>query len=99
MMELARVDTWARRYDLAGRGGETRMQSGDKQKIRSRLRSYERKLQKEKREQGFYRDGAGKRYQIGPYYLGAQEGNEVASLHPLRSSARGLCHVVPIAAG
>ena len=69
MMELARVDTWARRYDLAGRTGETRMQSGDKQKIRSRLRSYERKLQKEKREQGFYRDGAGKRYQIGPYYL------------------------------
>ena len=55
--------------DLAGRAGETRMQSGDKQKIQSRLRSYERKLQKEKREQGFYRDGAGKRYQIGPYYL------------------------------
>ena len=54
MMELARVDTWARRYDLAGRTGETRMQSGDNQKIRSRLRSYERKLQKEKREQGFY---------------------------------------------
>jgi hypothetical protein len=28
----------------------------DKQKIRSRLRSYERKLQKEKKEHGFYRD-------------------------------------------
>ena len=52
------------------------MQSGDKQKIRSRLRSYERKLQKEKREHGFYRDGAGKRYQIGPHYmlLGDNEG-------------------------
>lgn len=52
------------------------MQSGDKQKIRARLRSYERKLQKEKREHGFYRDGAGKRYQIGPHYmlLGDNEG-------------------------
>ncbi len=52
------------------------MQSGDKQKIRSRLRSHERKLQKEKREHGFYRDGAGKRYQIGPHYmlLGDDEG-------------------------
>ena len=51
------------RYDLAG---ETRMPQSDKQKIRSRLRSYERKLEKEKKEHGFYRDGAGKRYQIGP---------------------------------
>jgi hypothetical protein len=41
----------------------------DKQKIRSRLRSYERKLQKEKKEHGFYRNGAGKRYQIGAHYL------------------------------
>ncbi len=41
------------------------MPNGDQQKIRSRLRSYERKLQKEKKEHGFYRDGAGKRYQIG----------------------------------
>ncbi len=41
----------------------------DKQKIRSRLRSYERKLQKEKKEYGFYRDGAGKRYQVGPHYM------------------------------
>ena len=31
----------------------------EEQKIRSRLRSYERKLQKEKKEYGFYRDGAG----------------------------------------
>ena len=45
------------------------MPNGDRQKIRSRLRSYERKLQKEKREHGFYRDGAGKRYQIGAHYL------------------------------
>ena len=52
------------------------MANGDKQKIRSRLRSYERKLQKEKKEHGFYRDGGGKRYQIGPHYmlLGDNEG-------------------------
>ncbi len=52
------------------------MQSGDKQKIRSLVRSYERKLQKEKGEHGFYRDGAGKRYLIGPDYmlLGDNEG-------------------------
>ena len=42
---------------------------GDQTKIRSRLRSYERKLRKEKKEYGFYRDGAGKRYQIGPHYM------------------------------
>jgi hypothetical protein len=41
----------------------------DVRKIRSRLRSYERKLQKEKKEHGFYRDGAGKRYRIGPHYM------------------------------
>ena len=41
----------------------------DKQKIRSRLRSYERKLEKEKKEHGFYRDGAGRRYQVGPHYM------------------------------
>jgi L-alanine-DL-glutamate epimerase-like enolase superfamily enzyme len=41
----------------------------ENQKIRSRLRSYERKLQKEKKEHGFYRNGAGKRYQIGAHYL------------------------------
>lgn len=56
--------------------GTTRMPNGDKRKIRSRLRSYERKLRNEKKEHGFYRDGAGKRYQIGPYYmlLGDNEG-------------------------
>jgi L-alanine-DL-glutamate epimerase-like enolase superfamily enzyme len=41
----------------------------ENQKIRSHLRSYERKLQKEKKEHGFYRNGAGKRYQIGAHYL------------------------------
>jgi hypothetical protein len=45
------------------------MPQSDKQKIRSRLRSYERKLEKEKKEHGFYRDGAGKRYQVGPHYM------------------------------
>ena len=45
------------------------MPNGEQQKIRSRLRSYERKLEKEKKEHGFYRDGAGKRYQIGPHYM------------------------------
>jgi hypothetical protein len=45
------------------------MPQTEEQKIRSRLRSYERKLQKEKKEHGFYRDGAGKRYQIGPHYM------------------------------
>ncbi len=52
------------------------MPQSENQKIRSRLRSYERKLQKEKKEHGFYRDGAGKRYQIGPHYmlLGDDEG-------------------------
>ena len=32
----------------------------DPRKIRTRLRSYERKLKKEKEKYGFYRDGAGK---------------------------------------
>jgi hypothetical protein len=45
------------------------MPKDDKQKIRTRLRRYERKLQKEKKEYGFYRDGAGKRYQVGPHYM------------------------------
>ena len=44
------------------------MPSTEKQKIRARLRSYERKLKKEKERYGFYRDGAGKRYQVGPHY-------------------------------
>ena len=39
------------------------------QKIRARLRSYERKLQQEKKKFGYYDDGAGKRYQIAPHYL------------------------------
>ena len=52
------------------------MKNDDKQKIRPRLRSYERKLQKEKKEYGSYRDGAGKRYRVGPHYmlLGDNEG-------------------------
>ena len=45
------------------------MPQTEQQKIRTRLRSYERKLQKEKKEYGFYRDGAGKRYQVGPHYM------------------------------
>jgi hypothetical protein len=56
------------------------MPQTEEQKIRSRLRSYERKLEKEKKEHGFYRDGAGKRYQIGPHYmlLGDNDGALVA---------------------
>jgi len=52
------------------------MPNGDKQKIRSRLRGYERKLQQEKKKYGYYHDGAGNRYQIGPHYmlLGDNEG-------------------------
>jgi hypothetical protein len=41
----------------------------EEQKIRSRLRSYERKLQQEKKKFGYYDDGAGKRYQVGPHYM------------------------------
>ena len=41
----------------------------DPRRIRARLRSYERKLQKEKERYGSYRDGAGNRYQIGPHYM------------------------------
>jgi hypothetical protein len=43
--------------------------ASDERKIRSRLRSYERKLQQEKKDHGFYQDGAGKRYLIGPHYM------------------------------
>ncbi len=52
------------------------MPQTENQKIRARLRSYERKLEKEKEKYGFYRDGAGKRYQVGPHYmlLGDNEG-------------------------
>ena len=52
------------------------MAQSEQQKIRSRLRSYERKLLQEKRKFGYYHDGAGKRYQIAPLYmlLGDNEG-------------------------
>ena len=36
------------------------------QKIRERIRRYERKLRKEKEESGMIHDGAGKRYFLGP---------------------------------
>lgn len=45
------------------------MPQTEHQKIRARLRSYERKLRKEKEKYGCYDDGAGKRYQIGPHYM------------------------------
>ena len=45
------------------------MPDDEQQKIRSRLRSYERKLLKEKEKYGSYDDGAGKRYQVGPHYM------------------------------
>ena len=38
-------------------------------KIRARIRSYERKLQKELDETGMIHDGYGKRYLLGPLYL------------------------------
>jgi len=41
----------------------------EQQKIRSRLRRYERKLEQEKQKLGDYRDGAGNRYQVGPHYM------------------------------
>ncbi len=45
------------------------MAQTEQQKIRSRLRSYERKLQQEKKKFGWYSDGGGKRYQIAPHYM------------------------------
>ena len=45
------------------------MPQTEQQKIRSRLRSYERKLQQEKKKFGYYSDGAGRRYQIAPHYM------------------------------
>ena len=45
------------------------MAQDEQQKIRSRLRSYERKLEQEQRKFGYYHDGAGKRYQIAPHYV------------------------------
>jgi len=41
----------------------------DPKRIRARIRSYERKLEQERRELGSYHDGAGKRYFLGPLYL------------------------------
>jgi tetratricopeptide (TPR) repeat protein len=38
-------------------------------KIRARIRRYERKLRKEYEATGFYGDGYGKRYLLGPLYL------------------------------
>ena len=48
----------------------------DPRKIRARIRRYERTLYKEKELSGFYRDGYGKRYLLGPLYMlmGDQEG-------------------------
>ena len=42
----------------------TAVPQSEQQKIRSRLRSYERKLQQEKKKYGHYHDGAGRRYLI-----------------------------------
>ncbi len=52
------------------------MPQTEQQKIRNRLRSYERRLQQEKKKFGDYSDGGGKRYEIGPHYmlLGDTEG-------------------------
>ena len=52
------------------------MTQTEQQKIRSRLRSYERKLRKEKEKYGWYDDGGGRRYHIAPHYmlLGDNEG-------------------------
>jgi len=41
----------------------------DSKKIRERIRRYERALRKEQDEHGFYSDGYGKRYLLGPLYL------------------------------
>ena len=41
----------------------------DHKKIRARIRRYERALRKEHEETGFYSDGYGKRYLLGPLYL------------------------------
>jgi hypothetical protein len=41
----------------------------DPTKIRARIRRYERALRKEHDETGYYSDGYGKRYWLGPLYL------------------------------
>ena len=45
------------------------MPQTEEQKIRSRLRAYERKLEQEKKKFGHYRDGGGRRYLVGPHYM------------------------------
>jgi hypothetical protein len=45
------------------------MPQTEQQKIRSRLRRYERKLRKEKEMHGGYDDGGGRRYEVAPNYL------------------------------
>jgi len=45
---------------------EREMPQTEEQKIRSRLRSYERKLQQEKKKFGYYHDGAGNTGQRSP---------------------------------
>ncbi len=42
---------------------------GGPRKIRERIRRYERLLRKEKEISGFYSDGYGKRYLLGPLYM------------------------------
>jgi hypothetical protein len=41
----------------------------DPQKMRTRIRSYERALRREQERFGFIRDGAGKRYLLGPLHV------------------------------
>jgi hypothetical protein len=41
----------------------------DPKKIRTRMRSDERALRREQERFGFIRDGAGKRYMLGPLYV------------------------------
>jgi tetratricopeptide (TPR) repeat protein len=43
--------------------------SSDPKKIRATIRRYEKKLEQEKKNCGFYEDGAGLRYLVGPLYL------------------------------
>lgn len=45
------------------------MPQTEQQKVRARLRSYERKLRQENEKYGWYDDSAGKRYQVGPHYM------------------------------
>ncbi len=41
----------------------------DPKKTRAKIKRYERLLKKEYEEHGFYRDGYGKRYLLGPLYM------------------------------